>query len=267
MGTKTWTALAAVALAALPGARADEKKSADDQRIELMRGLTAEYATVKAPLPRSRKPLEFESSGTWDKAQWDKAGRELGPAARLGDLVQVTGVDIQKQAIILVINNGMKGKTSWKDHIQVGIGGGMAPITQSGNSAAPSGTTIAVRFRDGIGDVTSADVKKILVPVLDFEKHSATEQYFETLPPEVKQAIQDKRPIEGMDRDQVLLALGKPLHKTRESKDGVEYEDWIYGEPPGRVMFVTFNGPKVVKVKETYAGLGGSIAEPQKPPL
>jgi hypothetical protein len=64
-----------------------------------------------------------------------------------------------------------------------------------------------------------------------------------------------------MDRDQVLMALGRPTHKSRETKDGIDYEDWIYGTPPGRVTFVTFSGPKVVKVKETYAGLGGSVAE------
>ena len=69
-----------------------------------------------------------------------------------------------------------------------------------------------------------------------------------------------------MNRDQVILAVGRPVHKSRESKEGAELEDWIYGEPPGRVMFVTFAADKVVKVKETYAGLGGSVAEtPQQP--
>jgi hypothetical protein len=102
--------------------------------------------------------------------------------------------------------------------------------------------------------------------VLDFEKHSVTENYVDTLPPEIKQAIEQKKPVEGMDRDQVLLALGKPLRKSRETKDGVDYEDWIYGEPPGRMTFVTFAGPKVVRVKDTYAGLGGTIAETPKLP-
>jgi len=86
----------------------------------------------------------------------------------------------------------------------------------------------------------------------------------ETIPPEVKKAITDKKVIVGMDHDQVVMALGKPVHKTRESKDGVDYEDWIYGTPPGRVTFITFTGAKVVKVKETYAGLGGTIADPPK---
>jgi hypothetical protein len=30
----------------------------------------AEYATVKAFLPRSKKPLPFESSGSYDKKAW-----------------------------------------------------------------------------------------------------------------------------------------------------------------------------------------------------
>jgi hypothetical protein len=97
--------------------------------------------------------------------------------------------------------------------------------------------------------------------VLDFDKHSVTAEITETLTPEVKKAIEDKKPIEGMDRDEVLLALGRPVRKTRENKDGVEQEDWIYGNPPGRMTFVTFVGPKVVRVKDTYAGLGGTIAE------
>lgn len=65
-----------------------------------------------------------------------------------------------------------------------------------------------------------------------------------------------------MDRDQVLLALGRPDHKSRETKDGDELEDWIYGHPPGKMVFVTFNGNKVIKVKETYAGLGAEAAAP-----
>mgnify|MGYP003346688370 FL=1 len=87
------------------------------------------------------------------------------------------------------------------------------------------------------------------------------------LPPEIKQAIQDKKPIEGMDRDQVRMALGNPLHKSRETNaEGVEIEDWIYGEPPGKVTFVTFQGPKVIRIKETYAGLGGTIADSPRVP-
>ncbi len=258
----TWTGLV---LAASGAARADSKKSVEDQRVELLRGLSSEYAKVKTFLPRSRKALDLESDGTWDKEKWEAAGKELGPAARVGDLVQITRVGIEKDAIVLEINHGMKSGRKWYDHVQVGIGGATNPISQNPNSDAPGGTTIIVHYRDGIGDLSSADVKKALAPVLDFEKQSATENYIETLPPEIKQAVMEKKAIEGMDRDQVLLALGRPLRKVRESKDGNDTEDWIYGEPPGRVTFVTFSGPKVIRIKETYAGLGGSIADTKAP--
>jgi hypothetical protein len=72
----------------------------------------------------------------------------------------------------------------------------------------------------------------------------------------MQKAISEKRALVGMDRDEVLLALGHPDHKYRESKDGVDMEDWIFGTPPGKITFVTFTGSKVVKVKEQYAGLG-----------
>jgi hypothetical protein len=65
-----------------------------------------------------------------------------------------------------------------------------------------------------------------------------------------------------MDRDQVMLALGRPENKIRETKDGMELEDWVYGKPPGKITFVTFHNNKVMKVKETYAGLGAEAAQP-----
>jgi hypothetical protein len=87
----------------------------------------------------------------------------------------------------------------------------------------------------------------------------------ETLPAPIQKAIKENRALEGMDKEQVLLALGRPRHKTREVKDGVELEDWIYGTPPGKITFVTFQGSKAVRVKETYAGLGGEVVPPPPP--
>jgi hypothetical protein len=141
-----------------------------------------------------------------------------------------------------------------------------APISQ-GATNAPAGTTIALVFGGPIGEVSSADIKKFLSPVLDFSKESVTIDPVESLPAPIKAAVKAGKAVEGMNRDQVLLAMGKPFHKDRETKSGTEYEDWIYGEPPGRVTFVTFTGDKVVKVKETYAGLGGSVAESHGTPF
>jgi hypothetical protein len=68
-----------------------------------------------------------------------------------------------------------------------------------------------------------------------------------------------------MDREQVMLALGRPARKSREVKDGIETEDWVFGQPPGKITFVTFSGSKVVKVKEMYAGLGSQVESPPVP--
>ncbi len=243
---------------------ADSKKLTEDQRIDLMRGLTAEYATIKTLLPRSKKPLEFTADGHWDQAKWQAAEKELGAAGRIGDLIQVTHVDIEKDRIVLELNGGMKSKSKWYQHIEIGMGNSTAPISGPATNA-PGGTEIALLFNGSIGEVSAADVKQMLKPVLDFEKRTVTESYVDTLPEPIKQAIQSKKAVEGMNRDQVLLAIGHPLRKVRENKEGTEYEDWIYGEPPGRVTFVTFTADRVVRVKETYAGLGGAIAETPDP--
>jgi hypothetical protein len=181
----------------------------------------------------------------------------MGPAARTGDLVQITKINIEKDTIIVELNNGLKGQRGhWYDQ-----GGG--GITDSG---APGGTSLGVHFAGGIGGVTSLDVKKALSEVLDFNQRTVTEDYTDNLPPEIKDAIQGKKAIVGMTREQLLLALGSPVRKSRESVDGVDLEDWQYGTPPGRVTFVTLKGSKVVKVKDAYANLGGSVAEPAPQP-
>ncbi|HEY4361033.1 MAG TPA: hypothetical protein VGN17_08695 [Bryobacteraceae bacterium] len=249
---------------------ADSKKSAEDQRIELLRGLTAENATVKTYLPRSKKPLEVDAAtGDFNKDGWQAIGREEGPAARTGESIQVTKVTIEKDSIVLELNGGYKGVRTghWYDKVQVSgpLSGG--PVRDGNPSApAPGGTSISLHFSGGIGDITSAEVKKILAPVLDFEKHSVTEDYLDTVTPETKKAIQEKRAVEGMDRDAVLMALGRPTRKSRDVQDGVEFEDWIYGEPPGRVTFVTFKSQKVIRVKDLYANPGGSVSTPTKQP-
>lgn len=254
-----------LAITVMPVALRSSDKLTFDERVELVRGLMAEYATVKTFLPRSKKPLPYESTGAYDKKKWEEVGKEFGPAARAGDLVQITRVTIEDDKILLEINGGLKSGRHWYDRVQVGMGTRTAPIS-NGEINPTTGTNIEILFHKPLERLTSADVKKTLAPIFDFEKHSATELYAETLPPAVKKAIAEKRALEGMDRDQVLLALGHPNHKSRETKDGLEIEDWVYGAPPGKITFVTFNGNKVIKVKESYAGLGIEATGPEPTP-
>ena len=233
-----------------------------EDRVELTRGLMAEYGTVKVLLPRSKKPLEFDSNGTYNRAQWGLIAKESGPAARTGDSVQITKITIETDRIVLEINHGFKGGRKWYQGVQVeGTMGQQVPIGNS-DSNAPGGTSIAILFHKPLEPIKSAEIKKMLAPVLDFEQHSVTQIYSETLPPEVQQAIKEKRAREGMNHEQVIMALGRPEHKSREVKDGLELEDWVYGKAPGKITFVTFNGDKVIKVKEAYAGLGTQVGNP-----
>ena len=252
-------------LSLLAGLCPAAEKMTEEDRVELMRGLMAEYATVKLLLPRSKKPLEFNADGTWDKKSWEATAKVSGPAARTGDLVQITKVGIEGDRIVFEINHGMSGGRHWYQNVQVGMGGTMSTPMPQGDSNAPNGTSLAILFHKPLEPIKSAEIKKMLAPILDFEKRSATDLYADTLTPEIKQAIQDKRVTVGMDRDQVLLAMGRPQHKSRETNDGIEQEDWVYGMPPGRITFVTFVGSKVSKVKEEYAGLGTEVADPKVP--
>ena len=256
-------ALAGIAVisALVPLAPAADKLSLAD-RVELTRGLSFEYANAKVLLPRSKKPLEFDAkAGSYDKKEWSAIAKESGPAARTGDTVQITKIELSEDRIVLQINGGFSGGRKWYQGATVQGGMGSTPVPLNGNndSNAPGGTSMVILFHKPLEGLKAAEVKKLLSPVLDFDRHSVTEVYSETLPPEVQKAIKEKRALVGMDREQVRMAMGQPVHKERETKDGMDLEDWVYGRSPGKITFITFNGEKVIKVKDDYAGLGTEV--------
>src|SRR5436305_8418154 len=114
---RTLTTFICTVVAAFTLTAADEKLN-DDQRIALIRGLSAEFATAKILLPRAKKALEISSDGKYEKSEWDQAARTLGPAARVGDLVQITKDDIKKHEILFEINGGPKGRHNWYDNVE-----------------------------------------------------------------------------------------------------------------------------------------------------
>lgn len=247
-------------------AHADTRKLTEERKRELIRGLTAEWAKAKVDFPVSKKPLPFDSIGARDEEFWRDAMYKNGPAARVGDMVQITKVKVGDDKIEIELNDGSK-KGSWLDKVQVsGSGGTVTPTRdQRPLTAAQAGTSFEIRFPKTIGDIDAAGVKKILSSIMDFDKHTSTELYMESLPEPTREAILAKKAIVGMDREQVLLALGTPGKKSRETKDDVDYEDWIYGKQPGIFRFVTFAGAKVVNIKEFYVGLNGNTGGEQGP--
>jgi hypothetical protein len=247
-----------------PLAHAD--KLSFDERMEIERGLTAEFATAKVTLPNSKKVLVVKSDGTYDKAVWADALRDGGPSARLGDQVQVTRVTIESNKILLEINGGGRHQGHWYDHVEVNAGG-MSPVNTQQNTSAPGGVRMALVFPGPVPSVKSPELRQMLAAVLDFEKHSASQQYVDNLPEPVKKAIKEKTAIVGMDKDQVLTSMGRPHNKSRETNaDGDELEDWVYGDPPGKMTFVRFKEGKVMEVHDSYANPGGMTAPPLEPP-
>jgi hypothetical protein len=242
---------------------ADTKKLSQEQRRELIRGLTAEWATAKIVLPVSKKPLPFDSLGGWDEEAWKNENYKNGPAARPGDMVQITKVEVDDDKIKIEINDGSKKGSFW-DRVQIGTGNQTVPVTRPKNNAV-AGSSIEIQFPESIGSIDASGVKKILAKVLDFDKHSSVENYIDSLPEPIREAIKARKVIVGMDREQVLMAAGNTSNKVRETRDDVDYEEWIYGKPPGIMSFVKFAGAKVVSIQEFYAGINGSTIDNSGP--
>ena len=71
--------VAAIAvLILLPSLAPAADKLTMDDRIEITRGLMAEYGKSKVLLPRSRKTLEVETNGAYDKKLWSEIAKEIG---------------------------------------------------------------------------------------------------------------------------------------------------------------------------------------------
>ena len=233
-------------------------------RIEIIRYVSGEFAKVVKPLPAGKKGYKVPVGKPIDDKNLQTALRFQGIAARPGDTVQITSIDFRPKEIIIEVNGGGHKKFHLRDHLQIGIGSGSPIPTSAPALTAPATRRPAEACRRGMGaelileygrsvpDMSAEDLMHDLGFFLDFSKeHSAAVDWVESLPPQFKQAIKDHAAVEGMDHEMVLASLGRPDHKVRERKPGGEQtEDWIYGTPPAKTVFVTFSGDKVVKVKQ-----------------
>jgi hypothetical protein len=224
-------------------------------RLLLIRFVDGEFARVVQPLPGGKKGYKVPAGKPLDMKKLSDALRLYGTAASQGDTVQVTGIDFRSDAIVLRINGGGKKHFHLRDHLSVGMGNvGTAPPVQTQSYAEQQlpGATIVMDYPHGVPDMSPDDLKHDLSVMLDFSKqHSSTVNWIDTLAPQFKQAIEDERAIVGMDSEMVLAAMGRPEHKVRErDPEGNDTEDWIYGTPPSKTTFVTFEGNTVIRVKE-----------------
>jgi len=223
-------------------------------RLTLVRFVSGEFARVVKPIPAGKKGFHIKAGAPADEKALRIAVGSYGSAINPGDQAQITNLDFRGHTIVIDINNGGRGKTRLRDRIHLEIGG-MPTVTTTGSDYPQNtnlGATIYLDFDKPVPDMTPDDLKQYLSGFLDFSKqHSAAVQWIETLPPEVQKAIQDKRAVVGMDHEMVVAAIGRPDRKVREKgPDGNELEDWIYGKPPAKTVFVVFEGDKVTEVKQ-----------------
>lgn len=235
----------------------------DTSKLALIRYVSGEFAKARKPLPGGKEGFTLLADKPVDEESLNKAISTRGAAINTGDNCQVTGLEFREHTIIVDVNGGGRPRKSWRDRVQIGMVGAPFPTTTTtsttpGQEQGPPGFqqgrggTIYVQFAKNVPDLTPDDLKQLLSPFLDFAKErSASVMWIDTLPPEMKKAITERHAVVGMNRDEVVAAMGKPDRKVRErDAQGNDTEDWIYGHPPEKTIFVHFIGEHVTVIEQ-----------------
>ena len=220
-------------------------------RMDLIHGFADELVFIRTSFPMGKVGLTVKDGVV------SPSGEDLqrllaiwGPAVKPGDEARITSVAIKADRIHFDINGGPIKKQKWYQRIEIGGNpASTAPVAPSDQNANPRGTYVDLVFDHYVPDLTPQKFKELLRPVLDFDAKSALEAYLDTVPPKVKEAIQNHQVLVGMNREMLIYSKGRPPKKIREKDGEVEYEEWIYGEPPQDVDFVRMVGDEVVRVE------------------
>ncbi len=227
------------------------EKMTPQTKLLIMRDLIAERVFARTLFPMGEQGLQIKDGKVIPSEQKvAQLAMEHGFAAKPGDRVVITNVIIREKSILFEINGGGKKHEKWYQHVELGGNGGTTPIGGAPQSLEAKGSSVTLEFDKYVPELSGKQVRDILALVFDFKALSEAEAYAKTLPPKVQQAIKDHRVLVGMDRDMVIYAKGRPPKKIRDKDDnGVDYEEWIYGNPPEEVDFVRFQGPFVTRLE------------------
>jgi hypothetical protein len=178
---------------------------------------------------------------------------QKGESAAAGDRVEISNLEFRADRLIIDFNGGPYAKHRFLSHISLND----MPLAQQGPIA--TGCRVTLIFEGGVPEVTAAEVKALLDPVVDFRAKSSAEAYADTLPPRVRDAVAAHEILVGMNHRMVLASMGEPKTKEREhtstdDSDSPIYEEWIYGDPPRPTQFVRFKNGKVVRLEIAAIG-------------
>ena len=227
----------------------------EQDKLDIVRYVDGEFAKVVRPLPSTKEGFLIQPGKKIDPQVLNTALMENLPAANPGDTVQITAVKFQSKRILIDINGGSDPHESWRNRIHLSIGLPIPTVQQSQNQppgVQRVGSTLILDFGHSVPNVSPEEIKQYLSPFLNFSgEPSAAKDWIDTISPQFRQAIAQHQAIVGMNRQMVLAALGEAGRKVRDFQpDGSQTEDWIYGNPPGTTIFVTFSGNKVVRVRQ-----------------
>jgi hypothetical protein len=224
-------------------------------RIELLRAMQSEQGFAMRPFPRGHKGLTLEANGKLAPAGESYLNTVIteGLSAKPGSRVVITDVKIDHSKIVFDLDGGPDAKHRFLRHIQIGVGPDMGDPdvdpTLADQSGDPSGSRITLTFPDHVPELTPAQVKALLAPLISFDVKSPIQAFTDTLPAALKDAILGHKVLVGMSTDMVLFAKGQPITKSREMDGQMPFEEWIYGTPPQEVDFVRINGNRVIRVE------------------
>ena len=228
---------------------------------DILRSLVAEQGFAMRPLPRGKKGLTLVANGKLSPSgeTYVSMVTEQGLSVKPGERAVLSNVRIDKEKMIFDINGGPDHKHEFLRHIQIGVGGPdmSAPVVQD-NEQEPTGARITLTFANYVPNITPAQVKALLAPLISFDMKTPVQAFTDTLPPQLKAAILDHHVLVGMSTEMVLYAMGQPESKSREIEGQMPFEEWIYGHAPQDVTFVRINGNRVIRVE--IAKVGQSLA-------
>ncbi|HTS38169.1 MAG TPA: hypothetical protein VMH04_21015 [Candidatus Solibacter sp.] len=248
-----------------PPIPADAPRMTKQTRLEIIRDFETQIVYARTAFPMGTKGLDLRNGVTTPAgAELQQALALWGPAVRPGDPAHITFVQIKDTHIHFDINGGPVHRKKWYQHIQVsGANNTEVPLSPTEQQPNPHGTYLDLYFDKYVPEMTAQQLRDLLYPALDFNARNKEEAYLDTVPPKVKEAIQAHHVLVGMNSEMVLHAMGKPPRKTREKDGDVDYEEWIYGDPPHDVDFVRLVGDEVVRVETMKVG-GEKIVRTEK---
>ena len=225
-------------------------------RLELLRVMQAEQGFAMRPIPRGHKGLTLEANGKLEPAgeSYVAMVTSAGLSAKPGERVVITDVKFDRSKIVFELNGGPDAKHRFLRHVQLGTGPVMNPVVQQGNDQEPVGGRLTLTFQNHVPELTGAEVKALLAPLISFDVKTPVQAYTDTLPPKLKDAILNHHVLVGMSTDMLLFAKGAPENKSREMDGQMPFEEWIYGKPPSEVDFVRINGNRVIRVEVAKMG-------------